>query len=99
MKKLNLLMAALMLLASAGTAAFLIGCTKAASNEQGGSQVHHYTCKMHPEVVQDKPGNCPKCGMALVQKDYYGHGDPACQHKARLRFRRARLLHEGFSLL
>jgi Cu+-exporting ATPase len=24
-----------------------------------------YTCPMHPEVVQDKPGSCPKCGMAL----------------------------------
>lgn len=24
-----------------------------------------YTCPMHPEVVQDTPGNCPKCGMAL----------------------------------
>ena len=21
---------------------------------------------MHPEVVQDKPGQCPKCGMDLV---------------------------------
>lgn len=27
-----------------------------------------YTCPMHPEVVQDRPGNCPKCGMALVPK-------------------------------
>jgi hypothetical protein len=27
-----------------------------------------YTCKMHPEVVMDKPGKCPKCGMALVEK-------------------------------
>src|SRR5690348_10195040 len=25
-----------------------------------------YTCPMHPEVVQDGPGSCPKCGMALV---------------------------------
>lgn len=24
-----------------------------------------YTCPMHPEIVQDGPGNCPKCGMAL----------------------------------
>jgi Cu(I)/Ag(I) efflux system membrane fusion protein len=27
-----------------------------------------YTCPMHSEVVSDKPGNCPKCGMALVEK-------------------------------
>src|SRR5688572_10086354 len=25
-----------------------------------------YSCPMHPEVRSDKPGNCPKCGMALV---------------------------------
>ncbi|RYF45737.1 MAG: heavy metal translocating P-type ATPase, partial [Comamonadaceae bacterium] len=24
-----------------------------------------YTCPMHPEVQQDHPGNCPKCGMSL----------------------------------
>ena len=27
-----------------------------------------YTCTMHPEVMTDKPGNCPKCGMTLVKK-------------------------------
>lgn len=30
---------------------------------------HHdqkYTCPMHPEVVKDEPGKCPKCGMDLV---------------------------------
>jgi Cu+-exporting ATPase len=24
-----------------------------------------YTCPMHPEVKEDHPGSCPKCGMAL----------------------------------
>ena len=27
-----------------------------------------YTCSMHPEVLLDKPGKCPKCGMTLVKK-------------------------------
>ena len=27
-----------------------------------------YTCPMHPEVQQDHPGACPKCGMALEPK-------------------------------
>jgi Cu+-exporting ATPase len=29
------------------------------------SPAARYTCPMHPEVVSDKPGSCPKCGMAL----------------------------------
>lgn len=28
-----------------------------------------YTCPMHPEVVQEGPGDCPKCGMALEPVD------------------------------
>ncbi len=29
-----------------------------------------YTCPMHPEVEQDHPGDCPKCGMALESKNF-----------------------------
>jgi Cu2+-exporting ATPase len=45
-----------------------------------------YVCPMHPEVEQDKPGACPKCGMRLVKTeaktdhgDHAGHtmGDPS----------------------
>ena len=27
-----------------------------------------YTCPMHPDVISDKPGTCPKCGMDLIEK-------------------------------
>jgi Cu(I)/Ag(I) efflux system membrane fusion protein len=27
-----------------------------------------YTCSMHPQIIRDKPGNCPICGMVLVKK-------------------------------
>jgi transcription initiation factor IIE alpha subunit len=26
----------------------------------------YYTCPMHADVIMDKPGKCPKCGMALT---------------------------------
>jgi len=28
-----------------------------------------WTCSMHPEIIRDKPGTCPICGMQLVKKD------------------------------
>jgi len=28
-----------------------------------------YTCSMHPEIQENKPGDCPKCGMKLVKKE------------------------------
>ncbi len=31
-------------------------------------QTVQYTCPMHPQVITDKPGKCPICGMALVKK-------------------------------
>ncbi|OYX21424.1 MAG: hypothetical protein B7Z04_03025 [Rhodobacterales bacterium 32-66-9] len=39
------------------------GHNKAAAPAAGGTI---YTCPMHPEVRQDQPGNCPKCGMTLM---------------------------------
>jgi|JI10StandDraft_1071094.scaffolds.fasta_scaffold46195_1 Cu+-exporting ATPase len=35
---------------------------KAAADAPAGAQ---WTCPMHPEIVQDGPGSCPICGMAL----------------------------------
>jgi membrane fusion protein, copper/silver efflux system len=33
-----------------------------------------YTCPMHPQIVQNKPGTCPICGMDLVPKMVHGDG-------------------------
>jgi Cu+-exporting ATPase len=41
-----------------------------------------YTCPMHPEVEQDKPGACPKCGMALELKT--GTADTGDEENAEL---------------
>ena len=55
-------------------AIFLAGTTTfgQAKTDTSMKHKHHmtsttkYTCTMHPEVVMNKPGKCPKCGMALV---------------------------------
>jgi hypothetical protein len=28
----------------------------------------YYTCPMHPQIKEEKPGNCPICGMTLIKK-------------------------------
>jgi membrane fusion protein, copper/silver efflux system len=28
-----------------------------------------WTCSMHPEIIKDKPGTCPICGMELIKKE------------------------------
>jgi P-type Cu+ transporter len=37
--------------------------TPTAAAAAGGTR---YTCPMHPEIVRDAPGSCPKCGMTLI---------------------------------
>lgn len=57
----------LLTLAVALAAVGVTGCSK--SDDYSG-HAHQYTCPMkeHSDVVSDKPGNCPKCGMKLVEK-------------------------------
>src|SRR6185437_15635094 len=51
----------------AGAGLWLAGCGRAegpAASADGTKTL--YTCGMHPQVIQDKPGNCPICGMKLT---------------------------------
>lgn len=38
---------------------------KSKDSQTSGQQLNLYSCPMHPEIHQNTPGNCPKCGMAL----------------------------------
>src|SRR5258706_10686903 len=44
-----------------------------------------YTCPMHPEVLRDRPGDCPKCGMALVAVAGSGKSDDTELHDLKRR--------------
>lgn len=61
--KLLALLAVIVLAAGATAIVFVT------SHHRDGEHASHdeqlYTCGMHPQVVQKKPGNCPICGMKL----------------------------------
>src|SRR6266536_5289806 len=48
-------------------ASLLIGVVVSCSKSTSPTEKTLYTCSMHPQVVQDHPGDCPICGMKLVQ--------------------------------
>jgi Cu(I)/Ag(I) efflux system membrane fusion protein len=41
-------------------------------NTTSGEEKVLYTCSMHPQIIRDKPGDCPICGMHLVKKESAG---------------------------
>lgn len=49
------------------------GCKRSSSgSSQGTAMPAHkakYQCSMHPQIVSDKPGTCPICGMKLEKVD------------------------------
>lgn len=47
---------------------FMTGCSKRGEQSKASTSVTHpkYHCPMHPEIISDKPGECPICGMDLV---------------------------------
>ena len=48
-----------------------------------------YTCGMHPQVIQDEPGDCPICGMRLMPVKDAGAGGGAAQGERKILYWRA----------
>jgi hypothetical protein len=67
MKKLIIL-----LVFAVSTAMVFNACNSGSYSKTEQTAKVEYTCTMHPEVVQDKAGKCPKCGMDLVEKKVDG---------------------------
>jgi hypothetical protein len=74
----TLLATKVLIAVGATVAALAAGCTGSGHNEPAaqsgdsstpkGEKAVQYTCPMHPEVVQNKLGDC-QCGMKLVVKN------------------------------
>jgi len=65
--KLNRASVCLLLAAAIAGGIFLVGCSGSGGSTASNSEAKTlYTCGMHPQVIQDHPGNCPICGMKLT---------------------------------
>ena len=65
--KMKSILPAVMALALGAATLAVTGCNKP-DHDHADGHAHQYTCSMHPEVVKVTAGNCPKCGMKLVEK-------------------------------
>lgn len=49
-----------------GTAASTEGRTESTGHDHSEAGPTKWTCSMHPQIMKDKPGKCPLCGMELI---------------------------------
>ena len=62
----SLLAATLLVVAISAAGLLLTSCGREHGTATAGNEAQLYTCGMHPQVIQDHPGNCPICGMKLT---------------------------------
>ena len=49
------------------TALLITGCNTKRGNKGDSGEAMQYVCSMHHQVTRDSPGDCPICGMALIE--------------------------------
>jgi len=61
-------------------------------NSQEAKQL--YTCGMHPQVIQDKPGNCPICGMKLtpIKRSTGGSSTAAASGERKIKYYKSTMM-------
>lgn len=70
----TIIMAVAILLA--GTASFAQAKKSGQKKQHHGTSAKMYACPMHPDMVSNKPGKCPKCGMMMDEKMKKGKMKP-----------------------
>src|ERR1039458_2843456 len=74
----------LLLVVGVGAALLLTGCDGGQGSPAGGKEEQLYTCGMHPQVIEHKPGNCPICGMKLTPvRKQAAMKPPPAEHKVK----------------
>ncbi len=63
----------IVLIAMTVLAAFVAGCGKSEREQLAEQGISHYTCPMHPQINESRPGKCPICNMDLVPVMLEGH--------------------------
>ncbi len=69
MKKIILFAGVLIALSACGQSGQNSAQNQTTDTIYAGKNSIKYTCPMHPDIVENKPGVCRKCGMELVEKE------------------------------
>jgi multidrug efflux pump subunit AcrA (membrane-fusion protein) len=70
----RVLLAAALAAALPPAVALLAGCTHKGADTAAATK---YQCAMHPQIIRDRPGECPICGMKLVPMKEVAHAQGA----------------------